>query len=213
MREIEAMFLDNDGTLTDTIELVGRSFVFSINYHGYPPKPREEIDKLGGLPLAKCYQILVPKGDIDKLCKTHNEFQKDNTNLARLYPNVLDTLGRIRQMKLKTAVITTRTRESALRLLKANGIDNLMDLLISKDEVNNLKPHPEPILKALAHLNVSAKKTFMVGDTDSDILAGIAAGVTTIGVTYGFQGIKIKDCNPDYIVNDFSEILPIISPN
>lgn len=50
----------------------------------------------------------------------------------------------------------------------------------------------------------------MVGDTGYDILAGKSAGVKTIGVTFGFEGEKIKDHNPDFVINKLEELLPLL---
>jgi phosphoglycolate phosphatase-like HAD superfamily hydrolase len=52
----------------------------------------------------------------------------------------------------------------------------------------------------------------IVGDTELDILCGKNAGAITCGVTYGYRTRKsLKENNPDYLVNDFSEIKSLIS--
>ncbi len=50
----------------------------------------------------------------------------------------------------------------------------------------------------------------MVGDTDVDILTGKNAKTKTVGVTYGFHGKRIVESNPDYVIDDIAEIIPII---
>lgn len=52
----------------------------------------------------------------------------------------------------------------------------------------------------------------MIGDTVSDVEAGKNAGVTTIGVTYGFHGKKLAKSKPDYLVDHIKDILRIILP-
>jgi phosphoglycolate phosphatase-like HAD superfamily hydrolase len=61
-------------------------------------------------------------------------------------------------------------------------------------------------------LEIDSKDTMIVGDTELDILCGKNAGAITCGVTYGYRTRKsLKENNPDYLVNDFSEIKSLIS--
>ena len=50
----------------------------------------------------------------------------------------------------------------------------------------------------------------MVGDTDADILAGRAAGVRTVGVTYGFHGKEVAAHAPDAVIDALADLLPLI---
>jgi pyrophosphatase PpaX len=77
---------------------------------------------------------------------------------------------------------------------------------VTGTDVTNHKPDPEGIFLALNNLGIRSKNVIMIGDTAPDIEAGKNAGVKTIGVTYGFYGRKVTECNPDYVINNFSEI-------
>ena len=78
------------------------------------------------------------------------------------------------------------------------------------DDTENLKPHPEPVLKTLTDLNIPAENTLVVGDMPYDILMGKNAGTKALGVTYGNSDEKsLKASGADYIVNSFSEILEL----
>jgi len=67
------------------------------------------------------------------------------------------------------------------------------------------KPHPEPILKALRILGVTAEEAVMVGDTRADIAAGKNAGVRTVAALYGFGGEKLLDHKPDFAIRNLKE--------
>ena len=61
-------------------------------------------------------------------------------------------------------------------------------------------------------MNVSPKHTVMVGDGDTDIKAGQAAGTTTIAALYGNrEKDELHVLNPDYEIEEFSELIPIIT--
>jgi phosphoglycolate phosphatase len=63
------------------------------------------------------------------------------------------------------------------------------ETLIGREDVTHPKPHPEPVLKALAAMNKDNRNAWLVGDTPMDILAAKAAGIGAVGVTSGYADI------------------------
>jgi len=86
------------------------------------------------------------------------------------------------------------------------------DAIISGEDVEHPKPHPESLFKALQQLEVRPEKAVMIGDTEADILAGKNAKVRTIGVSYGFHGSHIAGSKPDFIIGDIANLIPILLP-
>ncbi|UCH89972.1 MAG: HAD hydrolase-like protein, partial [Thermoplasmata archaeon] len=65
----------------------------------------------------------------------------------------------------------------------------------------------EKLLKKLSKLDIEASSALMVGDSMFDLNAGLAAGVPTCIVTYGFGSEEeLRAQNPDFIINDFHEL-------
>ena len=60
------------------------------------------------------------------------------------------------------------------------------EVLIGREDVENPKPHPEPVYKALSKLQSDTTKCWMVGDTCMDMHAAKSAGVEAIAVTCGY---------------------------
>lgn len=55
------------------------------------------------------------------------------------------------------------------------------------------------------------KQILFVGDSRNDILAAHSAGCSVVGLTYGYNyNIPISESHPDWVLDDFSEILEII---
>ena len=111
------------------------------------------------------------------------------------------------------AAVTTRSRRTSIKTLEMSCIIDYFDAIISGEDVNYPKPHPEPLFKALQQLEVGPEKAVMIGDTEADILAGKNAKVMTIGVSYGFHGSHIVGSKPDFIVEDIVDIIPILLPD
>jgi pyrophosphatase PpaX len=146
------------------------------------------------------------------LSKAHRDFQLDHLDLAKTYPSTEETLNTLYEAGLKIAAVTTRSRLSTLETLKLCNIEKYMDYVVAFEDVVNVKPHPEPIYKALKFLDIDPENTVMAGDSDADILAGKNAGTSTVGVTYGFHGMRIVESNPDFLIDSISEIIPLVLP-
>jgi pyrophosphatase PpaX len=118
-------------------------------------------------------------------------------------------LHALRVAGLRLAAITTRSRHTSLATLARAGLAGYLDVVLSCEDVTQIKPHPEPLLQALGRVGVAPAAALMVGDPDADILAGRAAGVRTVGVSYGFHGAAIAAHAPDIVIDALVELLPI----
>ena len=213
MKNVKAVIFDIDGTLLDTTEFIFKSYEHTFKTHGIPLKSRRKLSVIFGKPLEECYRLLVPSLDIDKLCKTHMFFQLNNLHLVRPFVNTKKTLKLLKGSGIKIAAVTTRSKLTSIKSLIISRIEKYIDIVISREDVKNPKPHPESIFSVLEKLGVKAKESVMVGDTDVDIKTGKNAGVRTIGVTYGFNGLnkdKVIKIKPDVLVDDISDIVSLI---
>ena len=205
----KAVLFDVDGTLLDTTEYIYQAFEYTLGEHGVR-MTREEMKKHMGKLLREMYRIYAPEHDSEMLAKTHHEYQKDKGHLAIPFPRVEETLSELRGKKIKLAAVTNRYKASSHGTLRSSGLMKFFDVVVTADEVKNAKPHPEPFLKALTELNVSAHDALVVGDTKNDVEAAKSAGIKVIAVSYGFEGTAIEKTAPDYIVHDIKDIVPIV---
>lgn len=210
MIERKGAFFDVDGTLLNTYDLVYGGIEYSISFHGLVVPSREEISVVVANPIRTCYNLLVPGADIEKLVEAHDEFQDNNPHLVVPFAETLQVLEEIKAKGLNIAAITSRNSKGSLRFLQAVGVDHFFDLIVGADDVTNHKPDPEGINSALKHFDLNPSQVHMIGDTHPDVLAGKAAGVKTIGVTYGFDGENIRKSEPDHVVDNLAQILPIV---
>jgi pyrophosphatase PpaX len=207
---IKAVLFDIDGTLLNTKELIYQAFEHSLKTHGHKVVNRNVMSGSIGKSLEDCYLDFAPNGDIKLLSKTHNEFQLKNPDLAVPFPETLKSLETLKGLDFKMAGITNRWKSSGSLSVKLTGIDKYLKFVLFRDDVKKHKPDPEPVFKALEKLKCKPENAVMVGDSEVDILCGRNAGVKTVGVTFGFIGEKIRNFEPDFLVDNLSELPEIL---
>ena len=90
-------------------------------------------------------------------------------------------------------------------------LTSFFDVVVTIDDVQNAKPHPEPLLLALEQLHSTPEETLMVGDNHHDIEGGKNAGTKTAGVAWTVKGRDfLAKFNPDYMLETMSDLLPIL---
>lgn len=204
---VRAVLFDVDGTLLDTFDFIYGAFEHAFEVHGVPPMTREEISQLMGGPLEEVYGMMAAEFDAKALTETHRTFQTNNLPLAKLFPSTIEVLMALQAREIKIGAVTTRSLRTSVRSLEMTGIAGYFDVIISAEDVQNLKPHPEPLLMALDLLAVSREAAIMVGDTAADIQAGKNAGVRTVAALYGFGGERLLSLEPDYSIRNIRDLL------
>jgi HAD superfamily hydrolase (TIGR01509 family) len=205
-----AALFDVDGTLLDSTEFVVGAIEHVLQSRNRVPPPRSVIARSLGPPLPDCYRQLAPDLDPVPLCAEHRAWQLQRRHLVKPFPHAATVLRALREAGVRLAAVTARSRISSLGTLADAGLDGLLEFTISAEDVARMKPDPEALLVALHRLNVTPARAVMIGDTTADILAGKAAGVTTMGVLYGFHGAGLAQVNPDFLVRDIRELPPLI---
>ncbi len=98
-----------------------------------------------------------------------------------------------------------------IRGLELMGLKPYFDVIISLDEVEHPKPHPEPVQKALEALGSKPEEALMVGDNHHDILGGRNAGVLSAGVAWSAKGkAHLEQYEPDFMLDTMKDILAIV---
>ncbi|UCC18640.1 MAG: TIGR02253 family HAD-type hydrolase [Promethearchaeota archaeon] len=146
-------------------------------------------------------------------------YHAEKVNSIKLYDDVEETLKKLKDLSIKTAIITDgipiKQYEKILRL----NIDNLIDLVVISDEIGIKKPNPELFKYCLKKFRVKGKETIYVGDRiDKDI---IPANLNDIYSVYLHRGgkydnyqadIKIQgDFKPNYEISNLNELFNIIN--
>ena len=192
----KAILFDMDGVLVDSLDSWWASLNESLTKYGQKKISREEfINKYWGHDLQYNLEKMGLSYEILTFC---NIAYSNHVMDVKIYPDVISTLEKLKHYK--KAIITNTPEDCTKQIVKNLGIGKYFDAIVTVDEVSRGKPNPEIVLKACDLLKVNPKEIVLIGDTDSDVKAGIAAGCTVIGV-------KI---DADYTVNSLSELTDIL---
>ncbi|MGM0399763.1 MAG: HAD family hydrolase [Chloroflexota bacterium] len=84
-------------------------------------------------------------------------------------------------------IVTTRARPEALDFLQRMQYQDLFSVVITRQDVFRLKPHPAPVREAIDRLDITPQHCIMVGDTTLDVRSARRAGAYAVGVLSGFD--------------------------
>jgi len=95
-------------------------------------------------------------------------------------------------------------------LMEHFGLMDYFEVLIGREDVENPKPHPEPILRAIHLMNANKEATFMIGDTCLDMVSAKEVEVFGIGVEGDYTPLdELKKC-ADIVKKDALEAVEFI---
>jgi pyrophosphatase PpaX len=150
---------------------------------------------------------------IEQMIATYREYNLANHDACVTpYPGVVEMIRAVKAAGLATGLVTSKNRSGAERGLRICRIEALVDVIVGADDVENPKPHPEPVEKAVSLLGADRASTVYVGDSVHDMASGRAAGVRTAAVLWGpFARADLHHTTPDYWLERPADLLTILA--
>ena len=199
---MKAILFDLDGTLLDTTDGVLESAIYAAMQLGYPELPHEIMLKFVGPPIQNSF-IKYYNCDEIKAQQAANVFRryyKDKALLkAKYYDGIIEVLKELKTRGRKIAVATYKREDYAIVLLRHFGIAEYCDSMHGADNFNKLTK-ADIVNICIDEMNEPKEEVVLIGDTEHDAIGANKAGVSFLGVTYGF-GFK-----SDADVNEFNNI-------
>lgn len=130
--------------------------------------------------------------------------EKEAADKSEIIDGSMECLKYLKERNIKIGIITRNNRESTLLSAKKTKILDYLDVIISRDDVEKVKPDSMHVEIALEKLNSDSKKSVVVGDHYFEIEAGKKMGSLTVGLLSG-SGTKETLKNADLIFNSIKE--------
>jgi len=187
MKKDKIILFDLDGTLIDSTEAILESFEKAFSRFGMAVPDAALIKAEIGHTLENMFASLgVESSEIARYVqayKTH--YRKISCAKTLLLPGAEEAVKQAYETA-NLGVVTTKTGAYSVELLEHMGLMHYFDVLIGREHVENPKPHPEPIQKALEQLPEVTSGIWMVGDTCMDMQAAQAAKIDGAAVLCGY---------------------------
>jgi len=197
------ILFDLDGTLIDSTEAILESFHNSFVIHGFKSVNDEEIKALIGHPLDIMYERLgVPKEKVWDFVTSYKErYREISRAKTKLLENAKEAVLLASEFA-EIGIVTTKTGKYSKILMEHFELMEYFKVLVGREDVENPKPHEEPILKALKSFDSSDRDIWMIGDTELDLLSAKNASVHSIAVLCGYGKKERLEKFTDLVFND-----------
>ena len=187
---IKAVIFDIDGTLLDSVDQHAESWKQTFEQFGFSfpfAEVRSQIGKGGDKLLENFLTEPEIKAHGKKMEKYRAElFRSKFLKDVKPFPCVPELFEKLRRSGHLIALATSAGKEEAERYQKMLRIENSVDAVTTKDDVENSKPDPD-VLQAVRDLlnRIPASECVFVGDTPYDVGAAVKDGMTSISVLCG----------------------------
>lgn len=186
---VRAICFDFDGTLVDSEHLHYAAWQAELQPFGCSLTKKHYMATFSGVStfataeiLIRDYQLPIATEQLMKQ-KTARFLTLLQTELPVPMPGAEALLKDIQQTELAVALVTGSYRREIMPVLENLGWQGYFSTIITRDDVQHAKPHPEPYLTALARLNVAAAACFALEDSATGIQSAHDAGLTVLAVT------------------------------
>ena len=170
--------------------------------------------------LGVSYQLAVEfyknafhiSASVEELMRRRGEIATDFfANRVGLFPFAKTTLEQLRRMKLRLAVATSSVSASARPFLDRAGIRSLFCVVVTGDEVQQGKPHPDIYLRTAKNLGVAPEACLVIEDALAGVAAAKAANMRVAAIPdTRFVGPREYENEADYVIGSLSEIPGLI---
>jgi|GEM_PF-225012 len=186
---VKAAIFDVDGTLLNSLEGYRLAASRATRAHGYSVSLDHVRRALNSD--QPFWDFIIPPGqrdDADLLAElraaTMRHWPAALQEVVGVIPGCTDSLDRLRRSGIRLALVTGSGGES-FPVLRAAGLLDLFEVIVTGNDVRARKPDPEGIRLCLDKLGLAAKETVYVGDSCIDVAASHAAGALSVSVLTG----------------------------
>jgi len=218
-KNIKALIFDLDGTLSYTLDSIAKSGNVALEEIGFSPLPTDNYRYYcgdGAEELVK--RILIDSGDTElkryqELREKYREtFKKYSEYKVRPYEGMTDTISKLKEMGYRLAVLSNKPHEQCIEVVNKLYGENTFELIQGNTPSTRRKPSPDGAVLIADKLGLDADDFLYVGDTATDMQTGNGAGMTTVGVLWGYRDEKeLREAGAAYLIKSPEEILTLIT--
>ena len=206
------VLFDLDGTVIDSGAIILASMRHAAREVLGVEVPDEQLmAAVGGPGLEEQMQALSPDraDELVTVYRAHNEPLHDELVCCA---GMDEVLVQLKDEGRRLGIVTAKRRQTVELAFARIPIEHLFETVVGGDETKKHKPDPEPLLLALERLGAAPNDAVYVGDAPFDVKAAKAAGLYSVGVSWGgiHRRERLEAEEPDALVDTTEELLGVL---
>jgi len=197
IKNLKLALFDYDGTIVDSAGMIVQGAIEAFRMCGLPDPDPQKVRENIGRPLTVALDVYMPVGYTvtpEQISEAYRSWYAEQGRLGLqnepLYPGMVELIHELKSNDWLIGIATNKSRVGLTNGLAKHNLSNIFDITLSTDE-NIAKPNPAMALRAMKELGVEEKYSVIIGDTINDIGLGVNSGITSIGVTWGYNDRKL----------------------
>ena len=208
---------DLDGTLLNSLEDLADSANWVLEQHGFPTHPVDAYRYFVGDGVRKLIERILPQEERTeaRIEQCRQEFvayykvhMEDKTSV---YEGITELLVELKNRGLKIAVATNKVHIAVKPLMEKYFPEIRFDSMIGQREGVPVKPAPQIMFDILRETGCEPSEALHVGDTATDMQLAHNAGVTPVGVLWGYRPLEeLQEAGAKFIIEKPEKLLGLV---
>ena len=189
----QAVLLDMDGTVLDTLRDLNAAVNQTMARFGYPGQSLDDTRRFVGNGSRRLLELSVPAGTsaerIDEVLAWYLPYYNAHANDSTgPYDGITELLAALRGAGLRLAIVSNKPDRTVKELADIH-FPGLLETAVGEDEAHGVrrKPWPDTLLAAAQRLGVKEEHCLYVGDSEVDVMTAKRAHMDCTSVLWGFR--------------------------
>jgi phosphoglycolate phosphatase len=206
------LFLDLDGTLTDSLIGICRCVNHALVELGRDAVPELQLRGMVGAPLARIFRVLLASDEpvlLDRAVEAYRaRFNAIGVFENRLFPGIPEALHTFRQLGHRLQVVTAKPAVSARRVIEHFALDGYVEAIHGPELADRSCSKADLVRAALEVAGARAAQAVMIGDRAEDVGAARVHGVRAVGAGWGYGSrAELAGAGADYVAETVADLV------
>lgn len=210
-----ALLFDLDGVIIDSEPLHNDAVAAALRAHGVE-LPASIFDEFMGIPdevilAAVSQRYLGGRVSMPVLLAEKQRVFLQIEGQLQPIAGALAFIRHARPQYCGFALATSSLRHNQQLAFDRFDLNSYFDAVVTAEDVQNTKPHPEPYLRAAEQLGIPAASCLVIEDSLNGVRAGREAGCAVLGLTTSYTAAELEAAGATYVCTSYEEIARLLS--
>jgi phosphoglycolate phosphatase len=212
---IRGVIFDLDGTIAHTLPDIAAAVNLGLRSFGLPDRPMDEIRMMvgEGVPTL-CARALADHPEVplpEMVARVTGFYREHRLDQARPFEGIPELLDELAARKVLLAVLTNKPHEHTEPIMATLFGRWTFVAIEGYREESRRKPDPRTALEIVERMGATPAEVLMVGDSRTDVLTAVNAGMVPVGATWGYRPAEeLTAAGAKYLVSRPGEVVGLL---